>query len=380
MTPTTRLAAIAVESAVPITKPLSTERRFGGALGRRRQRLLDAPAQAQAAPKRSPADAIASLHARDERETPPRNAHNPADAPRHRGHARHRARRRAGRGAGFRFRRNSCPCIRSSAIQALRSMQRARASRDITVPTGTPTTSAISRYDKSLISRSTIASRNGSGSSATSRRIVSASHWRIIAASGEAGGSCHSGDGLRHPLVRPPSAATAAPERRANSAATDVAQDGEQPRLHLRAAIAVEMAQRAQIAFLHGIFGIGGVAEQISRQRVDVVEMRAARRRENAAPCHDDHRCRFPRCVAAWLSRRCRQAKSSRLERALLRRVAAGRRFDHDSSRHVRMQGAEILVRAGRREREREFVLRVERLRLEELARSRRPCAGCRRA
>lgn len=33
----------------------------------------------------------------------------------------------------------------SSAIQALRNMQRARASRDMTVPTGTPTTSAISR-------------------------------------------------------------------------------------------------------------------------------------------------------------------------------------------------------------------------------------------
>ena len=33
------------------------------------------------------------------------------------------------------------------------------------------------------------------------------------------------------------------------------------------------MAQRAQIAFLRGIFGIGAVAEQISRQRIDVVEM-----------------------------------------------------------------------------------------------------------
>jgi hypothetical protein len=34
------------------------------------------------------------------------------------------------------------------------------------------------------------------------------------------------------------------------------------------------MAQRAQIAFLRGVFGIGAVAEQISRQRIDVVEMR----------------------------------------------------------------------------------------------------------
>ena len=38
---------------------------------------------------------------------------------------------------------------------------RARASRDMTVPSGTPTTWAISWYDKLLISRSTIVLRNG---------------------------------------------------------------------------------------------------------------------------------------------------------------------------------------------------------------------------
>jgi len=32
------------------------------------------------------------------------------------------------------------------------------------------------------------------------------------------------------------------------------------------------MAQSAQIAFLHGVFGISRVAEQVSGQRVDVVE------------------------------------------------------------------------------------------------------------
>src|SRR5262249_38451458 len=56
-------------------------------------------------------------------------------------------------------------------------------------------------------------------------------------------------------------------------AATNVAQDCEEPRLDLRAAKRVEIAQRAQIAFLHGIFGIGRVAEQVSCQRVDIVEM-----------------------------------------------------------------------------------------------------------
>ena len=66
-------------------------------------------------------------------------------------------------------------------------------------------------------------------------------------------------------------------ERRAGSArefaVADVAQDCEQPRLDRRATIRVEMAQRAQIAFLRCIVGIGGVAEQISRKRVDIVEM-----------------------------------------------------------------------------------------------------------
>src|SRR5712691_2504621 len=56
--------------------------------------------------------------------------------------------------------------------------------------------------------------------------------------------------------------------------AADVAQDGEEPRLHRRSAIRIEMAQRAQIAFLHGVFGIGAIAQQISRQCVNIVEMR----------------------------------------------------------------------------------------------------------
>ena len=40
-----------------------------------------------------------------------------------------------------------------------------------------------------------------------------------------------------------------------------------------RPAIRIEMAQRTQIAFLHRVFRIGRIAEQISRQGVDVVEM-----------------------------------------------------------------------------------------------------------
>ena len=52
----------------------------------------------------------------------------------------------------------------------------------------------------------------------------------------------------------------------------DVAQDGEEPRLDLRSAKGVEMAQRTQVALLHGIFGVATVAEQVSGQRVNVVE------------------------------------------------------------------------------------------------------------
>src|ERR1700687_666894 len=62
-----------------------------------------------------------------------------------------------------------CSC---SAIHAERSRARARARRDITVPTGTSATSAISRYERLWISRSTKVSRNGSASAATIRRIV----------------------------------------------------------------------------------------------------------------------------------------------------------------------------------------------------------------
>ena len=54
-------------------------------------------------------------------------------------------------------------------------------------------------------------------------------------------------------------------------ATANVAQDGEQPRLDRRTAKGVEMAQRAQLAFLHGIFGIGRVAKQVSCQRENVV-------------------------------------------------------------------------------------------------------------
>src|SRR5208283_2812736 len=43
---------------------------------------------------------------------------------------------------------------------------------------------------------------------------------------------------------------------------------------HRRTAIAVEMTQRPQIAFLHRVLGIGDVAHRVMRKREEVVEMR----------------------------------------------------------------------------------------------------------
>ena len=37
------------------------------------------------------------------------------------------------------------------------------------------------------------------------------------------------------------------------------------------------MLQRPQIAFLHGVVGIGGVPQQIAGERIDLVEMRQRR-------------------------------------------------------------------------------------------------------
>src|SRR5260370_31537275 len=64
----------------------------------------------------------------------------------------------------------------SSAIHADLSMARARARRDITVPTGTSATSAISLYERLLISLRTNVSPKESAIEVTSLPIVSASH------------------------------------------------------------------------------------------------------------------------------------------------------------------------------------------------------------
>src|SRR5215469_8450805 len=74
------------------------------------------------------------------------------------------------------------PAFRSPSARA--SRPRARANRDITVPTGTPVTAPISLYDSPSSSRSTIASRNSAGNSSIARRSASRSTFSITTASG----------------------------------------------------------------------------------------------------------------------------------------------------------------------------------------------------
>lgn len=59
---------------------------------------------------------------------------------------------------GFLVRHAACSSL-PAAIHASRKSERARASRDMTVPTGAPITSAISRYERSFSSRRTKVSR-----------------------------------------------------------------------------------------------------------------------------------------------------------------------------------------------------------------------------
>ena len=72
------------------------------------------------------------------------------------------------------------------------------------------------------------------------------------------------------------------------------------------------MAQRAQIAFLHGVFGIGAVAEQIARQGVDVVEMRQRGVAETPRRVMVIAACRYPPSCRPRLSRRAARHQSSR--------------------------------------------------------------------
>src|ERR1700760_1931057 len=87
-------------------------------------------------------------------------------------------------------------CAHRVCSSSAPSICRARASRDITVPTGTPVISAICLYDNSSSSRSTNVSRNGSGSRRVIDRTASISLWRNTAVSGPSWVQSPSSSGL----------------------------------------------------------------------------------------------------------------------------------------------------------------------------------------
>jgi len=148
------------------------------------------------------------------------------------------------------------------------------ARRDITVPRAPRDVGDLAVRQILDLSQHKV-SRNGSSAPAISRRTVSASQRRTICASGVSGAPARAaaGSAVSGQFVD-------AAGRRAGASgifgAADIAQDRQQPRLDRRSAIGVEMLQRAQVTFLHRVFGIRRVAQQIARQRVDVVETGAA--------------------------------------------------------------------------------------------------------
>src|SRR5260221_104387 len=83
------------------------------------------------------------------------------------------------------------------------SRLRARASRDMTVPIGTPVIWLISRYDSSCSSRNTMTSRNSGGRLATARSITALSDERMAPASVSVPRSCDDVSASAYETERP---------------------------------------------------------------------------------------------------------------------------------------------------------------------------------
>ena len=143
------------------------------------------------------------------------------------------------------------------------------------------------------------------------------------------------------------------------------------------AAKRIEMAERAQIAFLHGVVGVGGVAAADSarayRPRRDAAA-RASRKRRALLRIAAS----APPAIIALPRPSCRNlagAGKHHCERRPRRSSPRPRWFR--SCADARSKSSAYVARC--RECERELVVGVDRLRLERRGPRRRPCAGCRR-
>ena len=134
----------------------------------------------------------------------------------------------------------------SALSRASRSIARLRARRDITVPIGVPTMSAISRYDISSTSRSTITSRKVSGSAASSRQILSLQFTQHLDL--ESSVRLLPQRNRRFRIVRF-RVHVVRQQARASSEfdAAHVVKNGEKPWLDIRTSKGVEMPQSAQV-------------------------------------------------------------------------------------------------------------------------------------
>ena len=222
-------------------------------------------------------------HLRDSRQARPRSAGSPRHGLRPRAHARHRVRRRSAREAGFRPRRRSCrlllfrrPCRTQHGAGAREAGHHGADRRRDDVG------DFAVRKIVDFTQHEGLPERLGERMRPVCR-IADASRSRSICVSGVSCASCHSGV-CSASSGRSSSAAVGEPARRANSARQTLRRIANSQGFIAGPAIAVEMLQRAQIAFLHRVLGVGrrraADSAPACRRRRD----RAARRRESAAP------------------------------------------------------------------------------------------------
>ena len=150
----------------------------------------------------------------------------------------------------------------ASALKVLASMARARASLDITVPTGVSVASAISRYERPLMSRITSVSRKGDGRPAIALRkslavfkgdqLLFGIGRRVVALAQIERIQIRQIAGVSHSLA--PVAG--------HEGHSGVAHDGEKPGLRPIDRNGGESLERTQRGVLHDVLGVGWAVRQ----------------------------------------------------------------------------------------------------------------------